>query len=85
MASIAGVAARPGATHPPRERGKDGDRARGLELAGPERKALLKRLKSRIGSGGTLKDDTIELQGDQVDQALLLLGKEGFRPRRAGG
>ena len=46
---------------------------------------LLKKLKTRIGSGGTAKDDVIELQGDQVDLALELLSKEGYRPKRAGG
>ena len=46
---------------------------------------LLKKLKTRIGSGGTAKDGVIELQGDQVDTALELLSKEGYRPKRAGG
>ena len=36
---------------------------RGLELDGPGFKALLKKLKTRIGSGGTAKDGVIELQG----------------------
>ena len=58
---------------------------RGLELDGPGFKALLKKLKTRIGSGGTAKDDVIELQGDQVELALELLSKEGYRPKRAGG
>lgn len=48
-------------------------------------KALLKKLKTRIGSGGTARDGLIELQGDQVDLALALLSKEGYRPKRAGG
>ncbi len=58
---------------------------RGLELDPEGFKALLKKLKTRIGSGGTAKDDLIELQGDQVDVALELLTKEGYRPKRAGG
>ena len=58
---------------------------RGLELDPNELKALLKKLKTRIGSGGTAKDGLIELQGDQVELALELLTKEGYRPRRAGG
>jgi len=58
---------------------------RGLELDAAGFKALLKKLKSRIGSGGTLKADVIELQGDQVDLALELLAAEGYRPKRAGG
>ena len=58
---------------------------RGLELDAAGFKALLKKLKSRIGSGGTAKDGVVELQGDQVDLALELLTKEGYRPKRAGG
>ncbi|NDD69778.1 MAG: translation initiation factor, partial [Synechococcaceae bacterium WB9_4xC_028] len=48
-------------------------------------KALLKKLKGRIGSGGTAKDGVVELQGDQVDVVLELLSQEGYRPKRAGG
>ena len=58
---------------------------RGLELDAAGFKALLKRLKTRIGSGGTAKDGVIELQGDQVELTLDLLSKEGYRPKRAGG
>ena len=58
---------------------------RGLELDSAGFKALLKKLKSRIGSGGTAKDGVVELQGDQVDLTLELLTKEGYRPKRAGG
>lgn len=57
----------------------------GLELPEAEAKALLKALKARAGSGGTLKDGLIELQGDQVAAALALLELEGFRPKQAGG
>ena len=58
---------------------------RGLELDAAGFKALLKKLKTRIGSGGTSKDGLIELQGDQVELALELLQAEGYRPKRAGG
>jgi translation initiation factor 1 len=58
---------------------------RGLELDAAGFKAMLKKLKTRIGSGGTVKADVIELQGDQVDVALELLTREGYRPKRAGG
>ena len=58
---------------------------RGLALDAAGFKALLKKLKTRIGSGGTAKDSVIELQGDQVELALDLLTKEGYRPKRAGG
>jgi translation initiation factor 1 len=57
----------------------------GLELGDPDARALLKALKARAGSGGTLKEGLIELQGDQVAAALALLEQEGFRPKQAGG
>ena len=58
---------------------------RGLELGPDDLKALLKKLKTRIGSGGTAKDGVIELLGDQVELSLELLRKEGYKPKRAGG
>ena len=58
---------------------------RGLELDPGGLKALLKKLKTRIGSGGTTRNGLIELQGNQVEIALDLLSKEGYRPKRAGG
>jgi translation initiation factor 1 len=57
----------------------------GLEAPEAERKALLKTLKARAGTGGTLKDDLIELQGDQVAVALEVLQQGGYRPKQAGG
>ena len=58
---------------------------RGLELTPKDCKALLKHLKTKIGSGGTSKDGIIELQGDQVELCLELLRQEGYKPKRAGG
>lgn len=57
----------------------------GLALTDSEATALLKALKAHAGSGGTLKDGVIELQGDQVAAALALLEQEGFKPKQAGG
>jgi len=57
----------------------------GLEAPEPELKALLKQLKAAAGTGGTLKDGVIELQGDQVAAALAALTASGYRPRQAGG
>ena len=57
----------------------------GLEAPEPELKALLKQLKAAAGTGGTLKDGVIELQGDQVAAALEALEAAGYRPRQAGG
>ena len=57
----------------------------GLEAPEAELKALLKQLKAAAGTGGTLKDGLIELQGDQVAPALTALEKAGYRPKQAGG
>jgi translation initiation factor 1 len=57
----------------------------GLEIPEAEARTLLKTLKASSGTGGTLKDGVIELQGDQVAPALAALEKEGFRPKQAGG
>ena len=57
----------------------------GLELPEAEARALLKALKASAGTGGTLKEGVIELQGDHVSAALAALAKEGFRPKQAGG
>ncbi len=57
----------------------------GMEVPEAEAKALLKTLKAKAGTGGTLKDGVIELQGDQVEVALAALAEAGFRPKQAGG
>jgi translation initiation factor 1 len=57
----------------------------GLELPEADARTLLKQLKARAGTGGTLKDGVIELQGDQVGPALEALTAAGFRPKQAGG
>ena len=57
----------------------------GLESSEAELKALLKQLKATAGTGGTLKDGVIELQGDQVAIALTALERAGYRPKQAGG
>jgi translation initiation factor 1 len=57
----------------------------GLEVGEAEARDLLKKLKASCGTGGTLKDGQIELQGDQVAAALAALEQAGFRPKQAGG
>lgn len=39
---------------------------------------LAKNLKSQLGTGGTVKEKTIEIQGNHVDKVKTLLVKEGF-------
>ncbi|MFM7312952.1 MAG: translation initiation factor [Cyanobium sp.] len=57
----------------------------GLEAPEAELRALLRDLKAAAGTGGTVKDGVIELQGDQVAPALAALEKAGYRPKQAGG
>ena len=44
-----------------------------------ELKKILKELKSHLGSGGTIKDNTLELQGEVSIKAKELLLAKGFK------
>ena len=57
----------------------------GLELNQLEAKKLLKNLKIACGTGGTLKGEFLELQGDQISKAKDFLSQEGFKPKQSGG
>jgi len=57
----------------------------GLPLAETELNALAKQLKQRCGSGGTVKNGVIEVQGDHRDVVLTELIRLGFQTKKAGG
>jgi len=42
-------------------------------------KKIAKLLKSRCATGGTIKENIIELQGDQIRRATEILEKEGYQ------
>ena len=44
-------------------------------------KALAKELKQRCGSGGTVKERVIEIQGDHREVIVEALRKKGYRVR----
>lgn len=47
--------------------------------------ALGKQLRAACGSGGTVKDGVIEVQGDHCERVVELLKKEGWAVKRVGG
>ena len=57
----------------------------GVPLSDQELKKLAKDLKKRCGSGGTLKNGIIEIQGDHRDTLVEELQSRGFKVKRAGG
>ena len=46
---------------------------------------LCKKLKKRFGSGGAVKNWTIELQGDLAEQSVKYLQELGFKAKQSGG
>lgn len=46
---------------------------------------LLKQLKSQCGSGGTLKENTLEIQGDQREKVVEVLTQLGYKVKISGG
>jgi translation initiation factor 1 len=46
---------------------------------------LLKQLKTQCGSGGTVKDNTLEIQGDHKQKILEILTQLGYKAKISGG
>lgn len=57
----------------------------GFALTEGEIKTLGKTLKQLCGTGGTVKDGVIEIQGDQRDKIVAYLLEKGFDAKKAGG
>ncbi len=53
----------------------------GLRAADNDFAELLGKLKAGCGAGGTTKDDTIEIQGRQLERVRELLTKLGYKTR----
>jgi translation initiation factor 1 len=57
----------------------------GLPLAAVELETLARDLKRRCGSGGTVKDGVIEIQGEHRNAVVAELLRRGFAAKRSGG
>ncbi|WP_298867054.1 translation initiation factor [uncultured Gimesia sp.] len=62
-----------------RKKGKRVTVVRGLAQEGNDLPELLKQLKSQCGAGGSLQEDELEIQGDQLDRVRATLKTIGFQ------
>jgi translation initiation factor 1 len=56
-----------------------------LVLSPDDLKSLAKRLKQECGTGGTIKDGLIEIQGEQRQRIAAVLQELGYKVKIAGG
>lgn len=57
----------------------------GVPLADTELKSLAKTMKQKCGTGGTIKNGVIEIQGDHRDLLMDFLKEKGWQVKKAGG
>ncbi|WP_018273981.1 stress response translation initiation inhibitor YciH [Teredinibacter turnerae] len=65
--------------------GKGVTLVKGLPLQEDALKTLSKKLKQLCGTGGTVKNGVIEIQGEQREKIAEWLKKEGYTVKIAGG
>ena len=56
-----------------------------LVISAENMKSLAKRLKQECGTGGTVKDGVIEIQGEHRERIAAFLSKMGYKVKIAGG
>lgn len=64
--------------------GKSVTLVKGLPLDALALAALAKQLRAACGSGGTVKDGVVEVQGDHVTTVMAALQKQSYNVKRAG-
>ena len=65
--------------------GKSVTLVKGLPLDALALAALAKQLRTACGTGGTVKDGVVEVQGDHVATVMAALHKQAYVVKRAGG
>ena len=57
----------------------------GLAVSAEDMRLLSTEMKRRCGTGGTLKDGTIEIQGDHRELLIEILKNKGIKAKSVGG
>jgi translation initiation factor 1 len=57
----------------------------GFQVSEATLMSLTKQLKHQCGTGGTLRDSEIEIQGDHKQKLLEILTKLGYKAKLSGG
>ena len=65
--------------------GKTVTLVKNLQLSPEDLKILATKLKNACGTGGTIKDGVIEMQGDQRQKIAAVMQPLGFKVKIAGG
>ena len=58
---------------------------KGFKIVDDQIKALVKKIKIKCASGGSIKNNEIIIQGNKRDIIKVILEKEGFKPKLSGG
>ncbi len=66
-------------------KGKPVTLVKNLMLSADDLKSLAKKLKQECGTGGTIKDGVIEIQGEQRQRIAGVLQNLGYKVKIAGG
>jgi translation initiation factor 1 len=66
-------------------KGKGVTLIKGLDMDTAALALMSKKFKVMCGSGGSVKEGVIEIQGDHIERILDCLKKQGIRVKRAGG